>query len=304
MKSLLCFLFCFITQVAVGIRNPTRDADLLPGWRSEQASPTPKVPKMVTLHEEARIFLFEHFLTDAECDHIIALASSRMERSGVVDQQTGGGFIAEVRTSSGAFLDRAEDSIIAGIEKRIARWTLLPVGNGEPMQVLRYDTDQKYEGHFDYFFDEVNTQNGGNRHATVLLYLNDVEEGGETTFPNLPAPRGDNGPGFSDCARRVLAVRPRKGSAVLFHNIRTDGRIEERSKHSACPVVRGEKWSAPKWIRVGHFTYGDEKETECVDRHEACPTWAAQGECEKNPKFMMGGGGMKGQCRRSCKRCS
>lgn len=30
------------------------------------------------------------------------------------------------------------------------------------------------------FFDKVNTENGGNRYATVLMYLADVEEGGET----------------------------------------------------------------------------------------------------------------------------
>jgi prolyl 4-hydroxylase len=33
----------------------------------------------------------------------------------------------------------------AAIEERIAAWTLLPVGNGEGLQVLRYQKDQKYE---------------------------------------------------------------------------------------------------------------------------------------------------------------
>ena len=31
-----------------------------------------------------------------------------------------------------------------------------------------------------YFFDTANVKNGGNRWATVLMYLTDVEEGGET----------------------------------------------------------------------------------------------------------------------------
>ena len=44
-------------------------------------------------------------------------------------------------------------------------------------------------------------------------YLNTVEEGGETVFPNIPAPGGDNGPSFSDCARKHLAAKPTKGSA-------------------------------------------------------------------------------------------
>jgi hypothetical protein len=39
---------------------------------------------------------------------------------------------------------------------------------------------QKYDPHFDYFFHEQGINNGGNRIMTVLLYLTDVEEGGET----------------------------------------------------------------------------------------------------------------------------
>lgn len=42
-------------------------------------------------------------------------------------------------------------------------------------------------------------------------------------FPNIPAPGGDNGPEFSDCARKFLAAKPRKGAAVLFHSIKTTG---------------------------------------------------------------------------------
>lgn len=56
--------------------------------------------------------------------------------------------------------------------------------NGEAMQVLRYELGQKYEPHFDYFHDKVNQQLGGHRIATVLMYLSDVEKGGETVFPN------------------------------------------------------------------------------------------------------------------------
>lgn len=52
------------------------------------------------------------------------------------------------------------------------------------MQVLRYELGQKYEPHFDYFHDKVNQQLGGHRIATVLMYLSNVEKGGETIFPN------------------------------------------------------------------------------------------------------------------------
>lgn len=43
--------------------------------------------------------------------------------------------------------------------------------HGEGLQVLHYEVGQKYEPHYDYFQDEFNTRNGGQRIATVLMYL-------------------------------------------------------------------------------------------------------------------------------------
>jgi hypothetical protein len=50
--------------------------------------------------------------------------------------------------------------------------------------VLRYEHGQKYDPHYDYFSDKVNIARGGHRVATVLMYLTDVEKGGETVFPS------------------------------------------------------------------------------------------------------------------------
>jgi hypothetical protein len=52
------------------------------------------------------------------------------------------------------------------------------------MQILHYENGEKYEPHFDYFHDKVNQVLGGHRIATVLMYLSDVEKGGETIFPD------------------------------------------------------------------------------------------------------------------------
>lgn len=74
--------------------------------------------------------------------------------------------------------------------------------------MLRYQHGQKYDPHWDYFIDNVNgrPENGGQRILTVLMYLSDVEEGGETVFPS--ADQKVQGPGWSDCARQGLAVKP------------------------------------------------------------------------------------------------
>lgn len=53
------------------------------------------------------------------------------------------------------------------------------------LQVLRYQSTQKYDPHHDYFSFAGRDDNGGNRMATVLMYLTDVEQGGETVFPKV-----------------------------------------------------------------------------------------------------------------------
>ena len=76
----------------------------------------------------------------------------------------------------------------------------IPEENGEGMQVLHYVNGQKYEPHHDYFHDTVNPQksNGGQRVATMLMYLTTVDEGGETVFPN--SAEKVTGDQWSDCA--------------------------------------------------------------------------------------------------------
>ncbi|XP_016739522.1 probable prolyl 4-hydroxylase 7 [Gossypium hirsutum] len=78
--------------------------------------------------------------------------------------------------------------------------------NGESIQIIHYENGQKYEPHFDYFHDKANQELGGHRIATVLMYLSDVESGGETVFPNaegkLSQPKDDS---WSDCAKNGYA---------------------------------------------------------------------------------------------------
>ena len=88
-----------------------------------------------------------------------------------------------IRTSSGAFLKRGQDDAIQHIEAKIAKLSGIPAENGEGLQILNYEASEKYEAHFDYFHDQSNQLDGGQRLATMLMYLSDVEEGGETVFP-------------------------------------------------------------------------------------------------------------------------
>jgi prolyl 4-hydroxylase len=140
----------------------------------------------------------------------------------VVDAETGGSLISDIRTSSGAFVGRGQDAVVAGIEKRIAEWSMIPEDHGEAIQVLRYEPGQEYRAHYDYFFHKQGEAN--NRVATALLYLSDVEEGGETVFPNTAVPPTQGN--WSACAAQGVAVRPAKGDALLFWSMKVGGELD------------------------------------------------------------------------------
>jgi prolyl 4-hydroxylase len=72
--------------------------------------------------------------------------------------------------------------------------------------------------------------------STLIAYLNDVEEGGETTFP-----------------RAGWTTFPKRGSAVYFEYCNSGGEVDPRTLHAGCPVLRGEKWIATKWMRQRRF---------------------------------------------------
>lgn len=251
--------------------------------------------------------MYEGFLTDEECDHLISLAKTELKRSAVADNLSGKSTVSDVRTSSGAFISKAKDDIVSRIEDKIAAWTFLPKENGEDIQVLRYEEGQKYEPHFDYFTDKVNIVRGGHRIATVLMYLSDVAKGGETAFPSAQVHphRGEplDTEGLSECGQKGIAVKPRKGDALLFFSLHPDATTDQSSLHGGCPVIEGEKWSATKWIHVDSFDKNVSVDGGCSDENESCERWAMLGECAKNPEYMVGTAELPGYCRRSCRVC-
>jgi len=120
-------------------------------------------------------------------------------------------------------------------------------------QVLRYNDGQKYDAHWDWFDDPVHKKpnSTGNRAATVLMYLGEVQEGGETALPiaiPIDFKQQVRKEGRSACAANgTLAVVPRKGDALLFWDMLPDGRtIDRKSLHASCPTLKGTKWTATK----------------------------------------------------------
>lgn len=314
--ALLVSLSC--ASVAAAADVYIEDTDRFPGWKGElpQTQPQPETSGTVGFGESGqeewrgvveqlswspRAFLYKKLLSDEECDHLIAGVKERMTKSTVVDNDTGKSVDSNVRTSTGSFYSRGHDEVVQRIERRLAHISFLPVDNGEGLQILHYKNGQEYKPHEDYFHDAFNAQpeHGGQRIATVLMYLTTPEEGGETVFPR--AEKKVEGPQWSECAKKGLAVKATRGDALLFYSLKPNGEPDETSMHGSCPTLKGEKWSATKWLHVGAFGMSSIEQRakwgECIDADERCEEWAAVGECEKNKNYMLK------YCRPACDVC-
>ncbi|PHU26125.1 putative prolyl 4-hydroxylase 9 [Capsicum chinense] len=197
-----------------------------------------------------RALYFPNFATIEQCQAIIKMAKAELKpsslalRKGETAENTKG-----IRTSSGMFISASEDKtgILHLIEEKIAKATMIPSTHGEAFNVLRYEIGQSYHSHYDAFDPAQYGPQKSQRVASFLLYLSDVEEGGETMFPFESGQNMDASYDFRKCIG--LKVKPRRGDGLLFYSLLPNGTIDPTSLHGSCPVIRGEKWVATKWIR-------------------------------------------------------
>lgn len=195
--------------------------------------------KVMMALRQPRVVVFGDLLSDEECDGIIALASKRLARSETVASSSDGSEVNAARTSEGMFFERCETELIRRVESRIATLLRWPLDHGEGLQVLRYRPGAEYQPHYDYFEPgHVSTpsilKRGGQRVATLVIYLNTPAAGGSTIFPDIG-----------------LDVAPVKGNAVFFSYDRPHPSTQ--TLHGGSPVIDGEKWVATKWLRQGVF---------------------------------------------------
>jgi prolyl 4-hydroxylase len=176
--------------------------------------------------------VLENILSAEECDELIELARPRLQRALTVDSE-GHHQVDQRRTSEGMFFTLNEVPLVGRIEQRLATLLGVPASHGEGLQILHYLPGQEYEPHFDWFDPEqpgygAITAVGGQRIASVVMYLNTPAQGGGTAFPEIG-----------------LTVTARRGAAVYFAYEGGD----QSSLHAGLPVLQGEKWIATKWLR-------------------------------------------------------
>jgi len=205
-----------------------------------------------------RAFEISNFLSPTEVQHILDVAGGHK----LSLSKTGDGPGSEkddsrrTRTSFNSWVSRETSPIMDAIYRRAADLQLVDEALmrhrtseevpdlaskrplTEQLQLVHYGPGQEYTAHHDFGFAHVDQAQQGARFSTLLLYLNEGMDGGETSFP-----RYVNGETF-----HKLKVKPEVGKAILFYSQLPDGNMDDFSHHAAEPIREGEKWLMNLWF--------------------------------------------------------
>ena len=196
----------------------------------------PNYPGLRVVNSAPPVFAVDNFLAPHECDFLIHSSQDCFGPAPVVG--AGAGEVSPSRTSSTCYLARED---VPDMMRKVSVLTGKPVEHCELPQVGRYFPSQQYLQHYDAF--DLSTEdgcrfaaNGGQRSITVLIYLNDVPNGGATRFPALN-----------------LDVRPKRGMALVFFPATIDGMLDKMALHAALPAI-DTKFVSQIWVRQSNYS--------------------------------------------------
>uniref|UniRef100_A0A182QBT0 procollagen-proline 4-dioxygenase n=1 Tax=Anopheles farauti TaxID=69004 RepID=A0A182QBT0_9DIPT len=201
--------------------------------------------KLEELSHDPYIVVYHEVISTKEIDTVLTISKPLLHRSMVGASQKKE--VSKTRTSNNGWLEDAMHRVVARISQRTEDMTDLAMSAAEQLQVGNYGVGGHYLPHHDYAIPEPGKDaypdvGKGNRIATVMYYLSDVDIGGATVFPEIG-----------------VGIFPQKGSAIFWYNLHANGTVDSRTLHAACPVLVGSKWVANKWIHE----YGQEFRRPC-----------------------------------------
>ena len=213
-----------LDQIINPLKQQTQNQSVSGGGAGNQEA-LPFIPNAKRQEsQDLELYLLDDFLNEAECEHIITKTLSCLRPSTITNADEPDKYF---RTSHTCDLGLLEDDIIQKIDLRISAMMGLDRSYSEVLQGQHYEVDQEFKAHTDFFEqDELETYGGegGQRSYTFMVYLNDVEEGGETDFSLINQ-----------------VITPKRGRAVIWNSLNPDGSVNKNSLHHAHAVVKGSK---------------------------------------------------------------
>lgn len=203
--------------------------------RSADIAMLARPPARRALSEEPRIRVFENFATEAECTWLIDRARNALKPAQIYHalEETRP---YDIRTNTEAELSLdALDVVSAVLFDRVAAAVGVPRPFCEIPKLMHYEPGQQFQVHSDFFDEDMHPEEirlRGQRIATLLIYLNDDYDAGETEF-----------------VRANIRFKGRRGDALLFVNVGAAGKADPSTFHAGLPPTRGEKWLFSQWVR-------------------------------------------------------
>ncbi|XP_017874258.1 PREDICTED: prolyl 4-hydroxylase subunit alpha-2-like [Drosophila arizonae] len=216
------------TDYEIGCRGQyVQQSGLMCTYKSKSSAFLRLAPiKMEVLVLDPLVVIFHDVLSSREIDGLQEIARPHLQRSLVVKYRVS--VQGKHRISAGTWVERKYNNLTWRIERRIADMVDLNLEGSEPFYVINYGIGGQYKAHCDFFEDHTVEDN---RLATILFYMNDVEQGGATVFPRLGQ-----------------AVRAKRGNALFWYNMQHNGTVDSRTLHGGCPILVGSKWIFTQWI--------------------------------------------------------
>tara|TARA_R100001015_G_scaffold5668_2_gene2171 strand:- start:2313 stop:3107 length:795 start_codon:yes stop_codon:yes gene_type:complete len=183
-----------------------------------------------------QVYKYDNFLSADECLTLIDIINTRLVDSTIADEGDTC-LVNDYRTSQSASLGYFEHPYFLEIDKKISDLLNLNPFLGENMQGQKYLPGQYYKEHHDFFTPFTKEYKTycewmGQRTWTTMIYLNDVEEGGETYFKHLN-----------------LKIKPQQGLLLAWNNLYFNGIPNFKTLHEAMPPIKGDKYVVTKWWR-------------------------------------------------------
>ena len=180
------------------------------------------------------LFIIYDFLNNEECDRLIKISDNNFSPSTTTNPLD-----INFRTSSTSFLEniknKSDKEFINNINQKICETMNIEDGYSETTQIQKYIPGQYFKPHYDGFHQNdykkfCSTQ--GNRTWTFMVYLNNVDKGGQTKMSKIN--QNSN---------------PIRGKALIWYNLNKNASINKYTLHSGEPPIIGNKYILNKWFR-------------------------------------------------------